>query len=193
MIVNAFFEFEFHKENSTTLYKDRTKRDGFLFRRKGIDFIAEKYNQRFTVIVEIGSFGLVLPGSKDPHYPYSIETQRRRKEEKERERERGGDIPRWTGEILESNYPTLPLNAAPSPRLYWILKRWHFGQKWPRRMRHETHRSKLFSTTAPNWSSLNYIWISIFIERKDHSFEFFCIIYSYFFLFLYTYDTVKRI
>lgn len=100
-----------------------TKRDGFLFRRKGIDFIAEKYNQRFTVIVEIGSFSLVLPGSKDPHYPYSIETQRRNGG-REREREKGvaifhGELEKFWSQIT----PLFHSMLAPPPRLYWILKR----------------------------------------------------------------------
>lgn len=133
-----------------------------MFRRKGIDFIAEKYNQRFTVIVEIGSFGLVLPGSKDPHYPYSIETQRRNGG---RERERKG----WRYSTV--NWRNSGVKLPHSSTQCWPLRLGFIGflnvDILDKSGRGECAMKLIvpkFLTTVPNWSSLNYIWI--FIDRR---------------------------
>lgn len=62
-----------------------------------------KYNQRFSVIVEIGSFGLVLPVQESSLSLWHRDTKANR--ERRGGRKVGGDVPRWAEEIPESNYP----------------------------------------------------------------------------------------
>lgn len=62
-----------------------------------------KYNQRFSVIVEIGSFSLVLPVQESSLSLWHRDTKANRG--RRGGRKVGGDVPRWAEEIPESNYP----------------------------------------------------------------------------------------